>query len=116
VRWSANFFALFFWSVGLVQSEFYTHPNSRRLVTVHLKQLAEVLGLPTKGAADEIRQMIEENLQETHEVRNVQVVIAEANFGETKLSLMDDSGVLETEVVPGKGGLDDDGIFKELED
>jgi len=72
---------------------------------VYLKQLAEALRLPTRGAADEIRQIIEGKLQETHEVRNVQVVIAEANFVETKLSLIDDSSVfLETEVIrhPGK--------------
>ena len=65
--------------------------NSKRLVAVHLKQLAETLRLPTTGAPDEIRQMIDGKLQETREVGNVQVVVAEANLVETKLSLMDDS-------------------------
>ena len=40
-----------------------------------------------------MRQLIEGKLQETREVSNVQVVVAESTIKEVKLSLMDDSGV-----------------------
>ena len=52
--------------------------NSRRLTTVQLKKIAEGLGLPTTGSADEIRQLIEGKLEEGHDVHNVQVVMNEA--------------------------------------
>ena len=51
---------------------------SRRLTTVKFKKIAEGLGLPTTGSADEIRQLIEGKLEEGHNVHNVQVVMNEA--------------------------------------
>ena len=51
---------------------------------VDLRQYAEVLRLPALGVS---------NIEESHEVRNVQVIIAEAYCCGTKISLMDVSGV-----------------------
>lgn len=62
-------------AVGLPHGRLYPL-NSKRLTAAHLRQLAEALKLPTMGAVDEIRQMIEGKLQETREANNVQVVIA----------------------------------------
>ena len=67
--------------------------NSRRLTTVQLKKIAEGLGLPTTGSADEIRQLIEGKLEEGHDVHNVQVVMNEATNISGSLSLMDEEGV-----------------------
>ena len=72
--------------------------NSRRLISTHLKQVAEKLELPTTGSADQICQLIEGKLQESREVSNVQVVVQESTFWELKLSLIDEEGVfLETD-------------------
>ena len=51
---------------------------------VDLKQYAEALRLPAPGVS---------NTEESHEVRNVQVIIAEAYCCGTKISLMNVSGV-----------------------
>ena len=67
--------------------------NSRRLTSAHLKQIAESLGLPTTGSSDEIRQLIEGKLQESRDVRNIQVVVDETPTISLKLSLMDEDGV-----------------------
>ena len=72
--------------------------NSKRLTSAHLKQVAEKLGLPTTGSADQIRQLIEGKLQEDREVSNVQVVVRESTYRELVLSLIDEDGVfLETD-------------------
>ena len=63
--------------------------NSRRLTTVQLKKIAEGLGLPTTGSADETRQLIEGKPAEGYEVHNVQVVVNEAITVSVTLSLMD---------------------------
>ena len=56
--------------------------NSKRLLTVHLKAIAEHMGLPTRASADEIRQLIEGKLaEEGREPRNVQVVVRESAEG-----------------------------------
>ena len=67
--------------------------NSRRLTTAHLKQIADSLELPSSGSGDELRQLTEEKLQESHDVHNVQVVVEEAQTVTLKLSLMDEGGV-----------------------
>ena len=72
--------------------------NSKRLTSVHLKQVAEKLELPTTGSADQIRQLTEGKLQEDREVSNVQVVVQESTYRELKLSLIDENRVfLETD-------------------
>jgi hypothetical protein len=67
--------------------------NSRRLTTVQLKKIAEGLGLPTTGSADETRHLIEGKLAEGHDVRNVQVVVNETTTVNVTLSLVDEVGV-----------------------
>ena len=49
--------------------------------------IAEAMGLPSGGSADEVRQLIEGKLQDEHEVRNVQVVFEEASFLNVRISL-----------------------------
>ena len=72
--------------------------NSKRPASVHLKQVAEKLELPTTGLADQKHQLIEGKLQEDREVSNVQVVVQESTYRELKLSLIDEEGVfLETD-------------------
>ena len=72
--------------------------NSRRLTAVHLRQLAEALGLPAVGSTDEIRQVIEGKLQSSgYEVANVQVILEESSLIHTKISLEGEDGqILET--------------------
>ena len=67
--------------------------NSRRLTSAHLKQNAESLDLPTTGSTDEVRQLIEGKLQESHDVHNFQVVMDETPAISLKLSLTDEEGV-----------------------
>ena len=67
--------------------------NSRRLTSAHLKQIAESLELPTTGSTDEVRQLIKGKLQESRDVRNIQVVMDETPTISLKLSLMDEEGV-----------------------
>ena len=72
--------------------------NSKRLITTHLKQVAEKLELPTTGSADQIRQLKEGELQEDREVSNIEVVVQENTYCELKLSLVDEEGLfLETD-------------------
>ena len=70
--------------------------NSRRLTATHLKRVAEALKLPTTGSADQLRQLIEGKLESDRHVEamNVQVIIQEEQCVESKLTLMDESGVL----------------------
>jgi hypothetical protein len=73
--------------------------NSKRLTVAHLRQVAEALGLPTSGSADQIRQLIEGKLEgeDDRDVANVQVIIQESPQVQIKLSLVDGDGVfLET--------------------
>ena len=72
--------------------------NSRILTAAHLKRVAETLKLPTTGAADQLRQLIEGKLESDKHVEaiNVQVVIQEELCVESKLTLMDKSGVILT--------------------
>ena len=60
--------------------------------------MAESLELPTAGAADQLRQLIEGKLEsERHvEATNVQVIIQEEQCVEVKLTLVDASGVFLT--------------------
>ncbi len=52
--------------------------NSRRLRAVYVKEIAKGIGLPTKAAGDELRQLIEGHLiEEGREPPNVQVIIDE---------------------------------------
>ena len=70
--------------------------NSRRLTSFHLKQIAEALELPATGSTDQLRQVIEGELEsEKHvDAANVQVLIEDRETVEVKLCLMDDSGVI----------------------
>ena len=61
--------------------------NSRRLTSAYLKQIVESLELPTTGLGDEIRQLIEGKLQDSHDILNVQVVVDEIPTISLKLSL-----------------------------
>lgn len=57
------------------------------------EQIAEALGVPTSGSADEVRQLIKGKLQETRDVSNVQVAAdLEATIFEVKFVSMDDAG------------------------
>ena len=49
--------------------------NSRRLTAAHLRAIAEAIGLPTGGSADQIRQCIEGKLQTEREDPNVVIII-----------------------------------------
>ena len=51
------------------------------------------MSLPTAESGDEVRQLIESNLDKTREENNIQEVVAKAAIMEAKLSLVDDSGV-----------------------
>ena len=64
-------------------------PYSRKLTTVQLRRIAEGLGLPTTGSADETKQLIE---GEGHEVHNIQEVVNEATTVSVTISLMDEGG------------------------
>ena len=73
--------------------------NSKRLTAAHLRQIAEALGLPTTGSADELRSMVEGKLGTDcgREVRNVQAIVQDTPRIDTKVLLMDEEGVfLET--------------------
>lgn len=75
--------------------------NSKRLTAAHLKQIAHSLSLPTTGAADQLRQVIEGKLAtDGYETANIQVVLEEDKFVETKLSLLSmDGTIVESEPV-----------------
>ena len=69
--------------------------NSKRLTVAYLTQLAAALQLPTKASATDLLQIIEGKLREMeHEPQNVQVVVKEADVGESAhLQLQDVEGV-----------------------
>ena len=70
--------------------------NSKRLLAVHVKAIAEGMGLPTKAATDELRQLIDGHLSEQGwEPPNVQVVIQEEGKEFVSLYLVDESGVFK---------------------
>ncbi len=75
--------------------------NSRRLGAAYVKEIAKGMGLPTKAAGDELRQLIEGHLsEEGREPPNVQVIIEEKTRQEKGkaywcLYLADDSGVFK---------------------
>ena len=75
--------------------------NSRRLGAAYVKEIAKGIGLPTKAAGDELRQLIEGHLsEEGREPPNVQVIIEEKTSQEKGkaywcLYLADDSGVFK---------------------
>ena len=74
--------------------------NSRQLTLAHLRTIAEALGLPRAGSANQLRQCIEGKLQTEREDPNVVVVARENTRGETILVLADSEGdFLETEPV-----------------
>ena len=60
--------------------------------------MTEALELPTTGAADLLRQLIEVKIESERHVEaiNVQVVIQEEPCVESNLTLMDESGVILT--------------------
>ena len=72
--------------------------NSKRLTASHLKRIAAAMGLPTTASADELRQMIEGEVQSRgREPRNVQVIVSGVGADST-LELCDAEGAfLEVE-------------------
>jgi hypothetical protein len=75
----------------------YLPLNSKRLTTAHLRQIASALDLPTTGAADQLRQMIEGQLEtDGHEAINIQVVLEDSKLIETKMSLLSEGRVIVT--------------------
>ena len=69
--------------------------DSRRMMSAHVKQIAESLGLPTTGLNDEVRQVIEGN-SKTPDIHNMQVVVEETQTISLKVLLMDEEdGFLE---------------------
>ena len=76
--------------------------NSRRLTAIHLRSIADALGLPRSGSADQLRQCIEGHLQseESRQVSNTLVLVQETPQVELILKLADSDGVfLETSPV-----------------
>ena len=68
--------------------------NSRRLAARHIRQLAEMLELPTNMSTEELRQVIEGKLaNDGREPQNVQVIVRERPRTEVCLFLVDYSGV-----------------------
>ena len=78
--------------------------NSRWLMTAHVRALAEKLGLPTRAATEELRQLIEGKLADMgREPKNVQVILKEPEEGteeEMFLFLVDADGVFAETVLP----------------
>ena len=71
--------------------------NSKRLTAAHLRQIASALDLPTTGAADQLRQVIEGKLEtDGHEAINIQVVLEDSRLIETKICLLSEGGVIVT--------------------
>ena len=66
--------------------------NSRRLTATHLRALAEALGLPRAGSADQVRQCIEGKLQTEREDPNVVVIVRELQTTAQILALADSEG------------------------
>ena len=66
--------------------------NSRRLRAVHLRAIAEAIGLPTGGSVDQLRQCIEGKLKTDREDPNVVVIIREAQTTEQIIALADAEG------------------------
>ena len=68
--------------------------NSRRLTSPYLMCISRALGLPTNGAVEETRLMIEGRLTEMgREPRNVQVIVSVDTDGVEAVSLQDGSGM-----------------------
>ena len=69
--------------------------NSKRLTAAHLQSIADALGLPkSSSSTDELRQMIEGKLADLHrESQNVQVAVREESGVQTRLYLLDASGI-----------------------
>ena len=63
--------------------------NSKKLTVAHLRALAEAIGLPTLGSADQLRQCIEGKLQTERDDPNVVVIVRDV---EQILSLADSEG------------------------
>ena len=65
--------------------------NSKHLTVAYLTQLAAALQLPRKASVTDLLQIIEGKLREMeHEPQNVQVVVKEADVGESAhLQLLD---------------------------
>lgn len=69
--------------------------NSKRITAVHLRQVAGVSEFPTEGSTDQLRQTIEGRLEtDGHGAANVQVILSEDMFVETRLFFVGESGVI----------------------
>lgn len=66
--------------------------NSRRLTVAHLCAIAEAIGLPSAGSADQLRQCIEGKLQTERDNPNIVVVVCEVRFTGQTLALADSEG------------------------
>lgn len=93
--------------------------NSQRLTAAYIKHIAQSLEPLTGGSADETRQLIEGELQESRDSANVQVVVDETASVTVKLSLMDDEGIFHEAAPfdkPAKGSQPDDDVLQRLTD
>ena len=71
--------------------------NSRRLTAVHLRAIAQALGLPTAGSADQLRQCIEGSVQADRDYQSIVVIVRERPKTEQIIVLADSDGeFLET--------------------
>ena len=103
--------------VALLQRSRYPL-NSRRLTAAHLRAIAEAIGLPSVGSADQIRQCIEGKLQTEREDPNVVVVIREVQTTEQILALADSEGefVRTPPLRRGQGAYQDEVTSRELQE
>ena len=62
------------------------------MTAAHLRSIAEAIGLPTGGSADQLRQCIERKLQTEREDPNVVVIIREVQTTEQIIALADGEG------------------------
>ena len=100
--------------VALLQRSRYPL-NSRRLTAAHLRAIAEAIGLPSGGSADQLRQC---KLQTEREDPNVVVVIREVQTTEQILALADSEGefVRTPPLRRGQGTYQDEVTSRELQE
>ena len=103
--------------VALLQRSRYPL-NSRKLTAAHLRAIAEAIGLPSVGSADQLRQCIEGKLQTEREDPNVVVVIREVQTTEQILALADSDGefVRTPPLRRGQGTYRDEVTSRELQE
>ena len=89
--------------------------NSRRLTSTHLRAIAEAIGLPTKGSADQLCQCIKGKLQTECEDPNIIVIVREVQTTEQIVALADAEGEFVRTPLRHVQGTDQ-GTSKELQE